>query len=126
MNSDAYVLLGLTAIVGALAVRIAAGDVPQNLATLSILELETGQLVAGAKLRGEIEERLKQVVSAIKAKDTILFIANIESLLGQGASGSGVGDLLKPMLTRGPRPTSGKMSEMVSRRSSRSPTLSWS
>ncbi len=93
--------VGKTAIVGALAMRIAAGDVPQNLATLSILELETGQLVAGAKLRGEIEDRLKQVISAIKAKDTILFIANIESLLGQGAAGSGVGDLLKPMLTRG-------------------------
>jgi ATP-dependent Clp protease ATP-binding subunit ClpB len=93
--------VGKTAITGALAMRIAAGDVPQNLATLSILELETGQLVAGARLRGEIEDRLKQVISAIKAKDTILYIANIESLLGQGAAGSGVGDLLKPMLTRG-------------------------
>jgi ATP-dependent Clp protease ATP-binding subunit ClpB len=93
--------VGKSAIVRALAMRIAAGDVPQNLAHLSILELETGLLVAGAKLRGEIEDRLKQVISAIKAKDTILYIAALDSLLGQGAAGGGVGDLLKPMLARG-------------------------
>jgi len=92
---------GKTAIVGALAMRIAAGDVPQNLANLSILELEVGQLLAGAKLRGEIEDRLKQVISAIKSKDTLLYIASIESMLGSGSAGSGVGDLLKPMLARG-------------------------
>jgi ATP-dependent Clp protease ATP-binding subunit ClpB len=93
--------VGKTAIVGALAMRIAAGDVPQNLARLAIHELEVGQLVAGAKLRGEIEERLRQVVAAIKGQDTILYISSIESLFGQGAAGSGVGELLKPMLTRG-------------------------
>lgn len=93
--------VGKTAIVGALAMRIAAGDVPQNLATLSILELETGQLVAGAKLRGEIEDRLKNVISSVKGKEVILYIAALESLLGQGAAGAGVGDLLKPMLARG-------------------------
>jgi ATP-dependent Clp protease ATP-binding subunit ClpB len=92
---------GKTAIVGALAMRIAAGDVPQNLATLSILELEIGQLVAGAKLRGEIEDRLKQVISQIKSQDTLLYISSLESLLGTGGAGSGVGDLLKPMLARG-------------------------
>ena len=92
---------GKTAIVGALAMRIAAGDVPQNLASLSILELEVGQLVAGAKLRGEIEDRLKQVISQIKSQDTLLYISSLESLLGQGGAGSGVGDLLKPMLARG-------------------------
>jgi ATP-dependent Clp protease ATP-binding subunit ClpB len=92
---------GKTAIVGALAMRIAAGDVPQNLASLSILELEIGQLVAGAKLRGEIEDRLKQVISQIKSQDTLLYISALESLLGQGGAGSGVGDLLKPMLARG-------------------------
>ncbi|MDB5214633.1 MAG: protein disaggregation chaperone [Myxococcaceae bacterium] len=92
---------GKTAIVGALAMRIAAGDVPQNLASLSILELEIGQLVAGAKLRGEIEDRLKQVISQIKSQDTLLYISSLESLLGQGGAGSGVGDLLKPMLARG-------------------------
>jgi ATP-dependent Clp protease ATP-binding subunit ClpB len=92
---------GKTAIVGALAMRIAAGDVPQNLASLSILELEIGQLVAGAKLRGEIEDRLKQVIAQIKSHDTLLYISSLESLLGTGGAGSGVGDLLKPMLARG-------------------------
>ncbi len=93
--------VGKSAIVGALAMRIATGDVPHNLAQLSILELEVGQLVAGAKLRGEIEERLKQVIGAVRSRDTVLFINGIESLFGQGAAGSGIGDLLKPMLSRG-------------------------
>jgi ATP-dependent Clp protease ATP-binding subunit ClpB len=95
--------VGKTAIVGALAMRIAAGDVPESLAKLSILELETGLLVAGAKLRGEIEERLRQVLAALKtaSKDTLLYVSGIDSLLGQGAAGSGVGDLLKPLLGRG-------------------------
>ena len=95
--------VGKTAIVGALAMRIAAGDVPDSLSKLSILELETGLLVAGAKLRGEIEERLRQVLGAVKgsARDTLLYVSGIDSLLGQGAAGSGVGDLLKPLLARG-------------------------
>ena len=93
--------VGKTAIVGALAMRIAAGDVPENLTKLTILELETGALVAGAKLRGEIEERLKQVIGTVKSGNAILYINGIDSLLGQGAAGSGVGDLLKPMLARG-------------------------
>jgi ATP-dependent Clp protease ATP-binding subunit ClpB len=95
--------VGKTAIVGALAMRLAAGDVPESLAKLSLLELETGLLVAGAKLRGEIEERLRQLLGALKTgtKDTLLYISGIDSLLGQGAAGSGVGDLLKPMLGRG-------------------------
>ncbi len=93
--------VGKGAIVGALAMRIAAGDVPQNLSRLAFVELETGQLVAGAKLRGEIEERVKQVVTAYKGGDAVLYINGIESLYGQGAAGGGVGELLKPMLARG-------------------------
>jgi ATP-dependent Clp protease ATP-binding subunit ClpB len=96
--------VGKTAIVGALAMRIAAGDVPDNLTQLSILELETGAIIAGAKLRGEVEERIKQVLGAVKgqgARETLLYISGIDSLFGQGAAGSGVGDLLKPMLARG-------------------------
>jgi ATP-dependent Clp protease ATP-binding subunit ClpB len=98
--------VGKTAIVGALAMRIAAGDVPENLSKLSILELDTGALIAGAKLRGEIEERLKQVIGSVKgspsgAGETVLYISGMDSLLGQGNAGSGVGDLLKPMLARG-------------------------
>lgn len=93
--------VGKKAIVSALATRIATGDVPQNLASFTMLELQTGQLAAGAKLRGEIEDRLKQLVSAVKSKDTILYISGLESLVGQGSSGSAVGDMLKPMLARG-------------------------
>jgi ATP-dependent Clp protease ATP-binding subunit ClpB len=93
--------VGKTAIVRALAMRIGAGDVPQNLAAMEILELETGLLVAGAKLRGEIEDRLKQVIASIKGKESLLYIDALESLLGQSAGGTGVGDLLKPLLARG-------------------------
>jgi ATP-dependent Clp protease ATP-binding subunit ClpB len=93
--------VGKKAIVSALATRIATGDVPQNLASFTMLELQTGQLAAGAKLRGEIEDRLKQLVSAVKSTDTILYISGLESLVGQGSSGSAVGDMLKPMLARG-------------------------
>ena len=93
--------VGKTALVGALAMRIAAGDVPLNLSKMSILELETGSLVAGAKLRGEIEDRLKQVIASIKDREAILYIAAIDSLVSGSGAGSGVGDLLKPMLARG-------------------------
>ena len=97
--------IGKTAIVRALAMRIAAGDVPESIGKLQLLELETGQLVAGAKLRGEIEERLRQVIAAVSAssagKEAVLYVGAIDSLIGQGAAGSGVGDLLKPVLTRG-------------------------
>jgi ATP-dependent Clp protease ATP-binding subunit ClpB len=98
--------VGKSAIVGALAMRIAAGDVPENLGKLAILELDTGALVAGAKLRGEIEERLKSVIASVSTKseraaEALLFVRGIDSLLGQGAVGSGVGDLLKPVLARG-------------------------
>jgi ATP-dependent Clp protease ATP-binding subunit ClpB len=99
--------VGKSAIIGALALRIAAGDVPRNLSKLAILELDTGALVAGAKLRGEIEERLKGVVASVAkggagaGSEALLFIRGIDSLLGQGAAGSGVGDLLKPILARG-------------------------
>jgi ATP-dependent Clp protease ATP-binding subunit ClpB len=97
--------VGKHSIVGALAMRIAAGDVPENLTNLAILELETGALVAGAKLRGEIEDRLKQLLAAVKTspggREALLYINQLDSLFGQGAAGSGVGDLLKPLLARG-------------------------
>lgn len=95
--------VGKTAMVNALAMRIASGEVPNNLARLAILELETGELLAGAKLRGEIEDRLKSVIGAMKGRpnDTVLYIKGIDSLFGQGNVGNGVGDLLKPMLARG-------------------------
>jgi len=93
--------VGKTAIVRALASRIAQGDVPHNLSGFVLHELEVGSLMAGAKLRGEVEERLKQVLALVKQPDTVLVIEGIESLLGQGAAGSSVGDLLKPLLARG-------------------------
>jgi ATP-dependent Clp protease ATP-binding subunit ClpB len=93
--------VGKSTLVGALAQRIAQAEVPENLSRLAILELETGALVAGAKLRGEIEERLKGVFASVRENEAILFIDNIDSLFGQGAAGSGVGDLLKPLLARG-------------------------
>ncbi len=96
--------VGKTAIVGALAARIAAGDVPENLSKLALLEIEIGALMAGAKLRGEVEERLRRTLADVRTtgpRDAILYISGLDALFGQGASGSGVGDLLKPMLARG-------------------------
>jgi ATP-dependent Clp protease ATP-binding subunit ClpC len=95
--------VGKTAVVRALAMCVARGDVPASLGKLCILELETGQILAGAKLRGEIEERLRVVLAAIAAtgRDTLLFVGGIDSLLGQGSVGGGVADLLKPVLARG-------------------------
>ncbi len=93
--------VGKSAIVRALAMRVAAGEVPQNLMHFSILELETAALVTGVKLRGEIETRLQSVVDTVRSRDAILYIASLDSLLNQGPTGSGVGDLLKPLLERG-------------------------
>ena len=93
--------VGKSAIVGALAMRIAAGDIATSLAKLPIYQLEVGALVAGAKLRGEVEERVKRVVAQLKNKDAILYVPGLEGLLGQGAVGGSVGDLLKTTLDRG-------------------------
>ncbi|MBP9111475.1 MAG: AAA family ATPase, partial [Polyangiaceae bacterium] len=98
--------VGKSTIVLALASRIAAGDVPSNLSKLALLELETGSLIAGAKLRGEVEERLKNVLTSVRAADgkttdAILYISQLDSLMGQGAVGAGIGELLKPYLARG-------------------------
>jgi ATP-dependent Clp protease ATP-binding subunit ClpB len=96
--------VGKTAIVGALAGRIVAGDVPENLSKLALLEIEIGALTAGAKLRGEVEERLRRTLADVQSagpRDAILYIRGLDSLFGQGSTGSGVGDLLKPMLARG-------------------------
>ncbi len=96
--------VGKTTLVRALATRIAQGDVPSNLASAHVVELDTGALVAGAKLRGEIEQRLKAVVDKLaeqKDGESILVVEDVDALFGQGVAGSGVGDLLKPLLSRG-------------------------
>jgi len=94
--------VGKTAIIRSLADRVATGDVPSNLAGARIFELDTGVLVAGAKLRGEIEARLKVIVDKLRgiSEEVILVVEDIDSLFGQGVQGAGVGDLLKPLLAR--------------------------
>jgi ATP-dependent Clp protease ATP-binding subunit ClpB len=95
--------VGKTAIIRGLAQRLAAGDVPSNLADAQLCELNTGAIVAGAKLYGEIEARLKGVIdklTAAGAAASILVIEDVHSLFGQGAAGSSMGDLLKPLLAR--------------------------
>src|SRR6185436_3793853 len=90
--------VGKTALIRGLAERIARGDVPSNLTSAKLLELDTGALVAGAKLRGEIEQRLKALIDKLRATpdaETILVVEDLDALFGQGAQGSGVGELLK-------------------------------
>jgi ATP-dependent Clp protease ATP-binding subunit ClpB len=97
--------VGKTALIRALASRIATGDVPTNLAGLRLLELDTGALVAGARLRGELEERVKSLVTSLTSEqernEAVLVVENFDAMLGQGSVGAGVGDLLKPVLARG-------------------------
>ncbi len=95
--------VGKTSVIRALADRVVNGDVPSNLAGARIFELDTGGLVAGAKLRGEIEQRLKTLIDKLRAiadAEVVLVVEDFDSLFGQGAAGSGVGDLLKPLLAR--------------------------
>ncbi len=97
--------VGKTAIVEGLALRIIKGDVPDSLKSKHIWELDMGALVAGAKYRGEFEERLKAVLKEIKESDgeIILFIDEIHMIVGAGAleGAMDAGNMLKPMLARG-------------------------
>ena len=96
--------VGKTAIVEGLAQRIVKGDVPNSLKNHTIWELDLGALVAGAKYRGEFEERLKAVLKEIKDSDgeIIMFIDEIHMIVGSGAEGAmDVSNMLKPMLARG-------------------------
>ena len=97
--------VGKTAIVEGLAQRIVSGDVPNNLKDRKVYSLDMGALIAGAKYRGEFEERLKAVLNKIKESDgkIILFIDELHTIVGAGASegGTDAGNLLKPMLARG-------------------------
>ena len=97
---------GKTAIVEGLAQRILRGDVPENLKRKQVYSLDMGALIAGAKYKGEFEERLKGVVNDViqSAGECILFIDEIHTLVGAGADGSGAMDaanILKPALARG-------------------------
>ena len=98
--------VGKTAIIEGLAQRIVSGDVPENLKTKTIISLDMGLLIAGAKYKGEFEERLKAVIKEVTDSDgqIILFIDEIHTLVGAGAGGEGAMDaanLLKPALSRG-------------------------
>ena len=96
--------VGKTAIVEGLAERIVAGDVPNSLKNKKIWELDMGALVAGAKYRGEFEERLKSVLKTVKESngDIIRFFDEIHMIVGAGENGAmDAGNMLKPMLARG-------------------------
>ena len=97
--------VGKTAIAEGLALRIVRGDVPDNLKDRKVFALDMGALIAGAKFRGEFEERLKSVLNEIKDSDgrIILFIDELHNIVGAGKTEGAMdaGNLLKPMLARG-------------------------
>ena len=97
--------VGKTAIVEGLAQRIVKGDVPSTLKDKTIWELNMASLIAGAKYRGEFEERLKKVLDEIKKSEgnIIMFIDEIHMIVGTGAieGAMDTGNILKPMLARG-------------------------
>jgi len=96
---------GKTAVVEGLALRIANGDVPDSLKDRALMSLDMGSLIAGAKYRGEFEERLKSVLDEVKGAEghIILFIDEMHTLIGAGASEGSMdaGNLIKPSLARG-------------------------
>src|SRR4029079_1435070 len=97
--------VGKTAIVEGLAQRIVSGDIPESLRDRRVVALDIGGLLAGAKYRGEFEERLKAVLKEVQAEEgrIVLFLDELHTIVGAGASEGAIdaANLLKPMLARG-------------------------
>jgi ATP-dependent Clp protease ATP-binding subunit ClpB len=98
--------VGKTSVVEGLAQRMVAGDVPESLRGKTLIALDIGAMIAGAKYRGEFEERFKAVLDEIKASEgqIVTFIDEIHTIVGAGGGSEGAmdaGNMLKPMLARG-------------------------
>ncbi|HEY3234688.1 MAG TPA: Clp protease N-terminal domain-containing protein, partial [Polyangiaceae bacterium] len=95
--------VGKSAVVRGLASRLSRNEVPANLKNTRLHELETGALMAGARLRGEMEERVRSLVANLSSGngDSVLVVKNLDQLFGAGPAGSVLGDLLRPSLHRG-------------------------
>src|SRR5690606_17147168 len=95
--------VGKGAVVRGLAQRIAAGDVPTSLVGVRLFELDAGQLMAGARLRGELEERVRRLLSSLNDErgDSVLVVRAVDTLLGQAGVGAAVGELIGAALSRG-------------------------
>jgi ATP-dependent Clp protease ATP-binding subunit ClpB len=90
--------IGKRSVVRALSQRIAAGDVPAGLARLRLFSVDTGALVSGARLRGEVEERVRRLLAQIAGESSVVVLFGLEQLFGQGAAGASVGDVFRPAL----------------------------
>ncbi|MEG0909926.1 MAG: AAA family ATPase, partial [Bacilli bacterium] len=97
--------VGKTSVAEGLAINIAMGNVPETLKNKVIYTLDMGSLIAGAKYRGEFEERIKQVIDeVIKCENIILFIDEMHTIIGAGSTGEGsidASNILKPALSKG-------------------------
>jgi ATP-dependent Clp protease ATP-binding subunit ClpB len=93
--------VGKRSVVRALSQRIAQGDVPASLSRLRLFSVDTGALVSGARLRGEVEERVRKLLLQVTGEASVVVLFGLEQLFGQGAAGASVGDVFRPALLSG-------------------------